>query len=738
VPEESIGGDNEKSLVLLWGASAVMNQVSHTDLKSLQPDTLSESMIRSIFRDWDSLAALGNHPVASLRIVENCRHEAGYSSSPTGYGLALRKVIQDALETIKPDDSLPRLDDKNWRRFTILQEQYIHTRSPEWIALQLNISKATYYTEQKRALQVLADTLRKWEEEQSNQTTSIPASTQKKPDSPFFVPAGSNPYLIGRNELLSDLVHRLRQDFIDPSFALVGLPGVGKTALALELVHLPEIQEYFQDGILWASLGRQPDLAALLGNWSAAVGSLLEASSSKTLYGQNVSPNNTSDHLRLGMAYADDPHTPPTDQDPALLLPGNIFTGQRSPYGTYSIQSNVSANSGNYIVGRYSDIIAERAMAIHTAIGLRRMLLIVDDAWQSEAALVFKVGGPNCVYLLTTRLIQPALDFAGDQVVRIPELGDADGLDILNHIAPTAVEANPEVAHSLVRLAGGLPLTLTLMGKHLQKQSFTLQLRRLQNAMMELQSAHARMDLTQPIPVLEQRTDFPPDIPLTLQNLIGISETTIDYPAHRTLMALALFPPKPNSFSEEAALAVSKAPLKVLDSLVDSGLLESVSTDRYTLHRSISDYASINGSEPESIRRMVDYYVRFSLNHSSDFAALDLELNNIFTAADLAYNENMSAPLVHLSDALFPLLESRRDYKGMANILAQTNYAASVNSDYMGQAASLCRLGEIAIKQGESIRARSYFDQAITIAHSADLRELENNALTQIEFLSER
>jgi Tfp pilus assembly protein PilF len=98
----------------------------------------------------------------------------------------------------------------------------------------------------------------------------------------------------------------------------------------------------------------------------------------------------------------------------------------------------------------------------------------------------------------------------------------------------------------------------------------------------------------------------------------------------------------------------------------------------------------------------------------------------------------MSAPLVHLSDALFPLLESRRDYKGMANILAQTNYAASVNSDYMGQAASLCRLGEIAIKQGESIRARSYFDQAITIAHSADLRELENNALTQIEFLSER
>jgi hypothetical protein len=46
---------------------------------------------------------------------------------------------------------------------------------------------------------------------------------------------------------------------------------------------------------------------------------------------------------------------------------------------------------------------AQRAHVIHAAIGLRRMLLVIDDAWQLDEALAFKVGGPNCVHLLTTR-----------------------------------------------------------------------------------------------------------------------------------------------------------------------------------------------------------------------------------------------------------------------------------------------------------------------------------------------
>src|SRR5204862_3684335 len=41
--------------------------------------------------------------------------------------------------------------------------------------------------------------------------------------------------------------------------------------------------------------------------------------------------------------------------------------------------------------------------AIRTAIGTRKMLLVIDDAWQLEEALTFRVGGPNCAHLVTTR-----------------------------------------------------------------------------------------------------------------------------------------------------------------------------------------------------------------------------------------------------------------------------------------------------------------------------------------------
>jgi hypothetical protein len=42
--------------------------------------------------------------------------------------------------------------------------------------------------------------------------------------------------------------------------------------------------------------------------------------------------------------------------------------------------------------------------ALQMAIGTRRLLLIIEDAWTIEDALAFQVGGPQCIYLLTTHL----------------------------------------------------------------------------------------------------------------------------------------------------------------------------------------------------------------------------------------------------------------------------------------------------------------------------------------------
>ena len=127
-----------------------------------QAEALSEKAIRQLFRDWTSLKALAHHPLAHLDIVNKRHRVAGYTDTATGRGLALREVLQAALDSLKPNAGPPEPEQKSWRPYIILDEQYVHGRNPDWVMEQLHISKGTYYTDQKRALALLADVLHKW------------------------------------------------------------------------------------------------------------------------------------------------------------------------------------------------------------------------------------------------------------------------------------------------------------------------------------------------------------------------------------------------------------------------------------------------------------------------------------------------------------------------------------------------------------------------------------------------
>src|SRR5579875_3675300 len=78
--------------------------------------------------------------------------------------------------------------------------------------------------------------------------------------------------LIGRTVLMRQIRQQLCTAAPVERLALHGLPGVGKTALAIALVHDRELQEQFRDGILWVGLGPQPNIPALLGRWGALLG----------------------------------------------------------------------------------------------------------------------------------------------------------------------------------------------------------------------------------------------------------------------------------------------------------------------------------------------------------------------------------------------------------------------------------------------------------------------------------
>lgn len=436
-------------------------------------------------------------------------------------------------------------------------------------------------------------------------TSAIPGSLSRPypPTTPaLFDPMIPNAldqtrFLIGRDFLFTHLQQKLLTDNLLALTALQGLPGIGKTALAMALASDSQIQAHFPDGILWAELGPQPDLLRILTRW----GSLLKIA--------------------------------PTDlEDPTDLLAWS--------------------------------------QALQTAIGTRRMLLVIDDAWQAHSAYTLQVGGAYSAHILTTRLPQVAFAFAQKQTVLVTELNAPDGLTLLARYVPRVVQTEPEACLALVRATGGLPLALNLLGKSLAIQEHSGQPRRLQTALLRLLNSRERLSLSVPLLPNEGFPALMETRAISLQATIAVSVQQLSHMEQATLSALALFPPKPNSFSEEAATAVSGAAVETLDMLWDAGLLESSGPGRYSLHQTIADYARTRDLNPvanqeetmQAKKRLVSYMRRYIKMHERDDNALEREASNILAALDIAGELGVSSALLEGITELAPFMKARGLY----------------------------------------------------------------------------
>ena len=467
---------------------------------------------------------------------------------------------------------------------------------------------------------------------------------------PFLAPPRPTYELVGRDDLLQGLKQQLFSDENLALCALYGLPGMGKTALALNLAHELDIRTHFKDGVLWTGLGHDPDILALLGNWALALGFTLED-----------------------------------------------IAKQRT--------------------------ISERQARLSTAIGQRRMLLVIDDAWQPEAALAFKIGGPNCAYLLTTRQPGIALDFAGERITPVTELSLADGLTLLEQLAPKAVTAEREEARELVEAVGSLPLALILMGRYLQKATHFGQPRRLRRALTQLHDTEERLLLEQAQEQSQYYPALPSDAPLSLLAMIAMSDDALHASIRRDFYALSLFPPKPNTFSEEAAIEVLSKPVDTLDALIDYGLLESVGIGRYTLHQAIADYAKLNHADDAADKRMVTFFVNFASVYGTDYERLEPEINNLLVALDVASTQSMLAALVQGANALFHFLEIRGLYAQAETHLNHAEQAARALEDATALVTTLLNLGTIEERQGNYSKAKTYYKEGLVLARERQISE---------------
>ena len=493
---------------------------------------------------------------------------------------------------------------------------------------------------------------------------AISAATFPIVDPVIPVSLGMAGGLIGREQLLAHVKQQLAEGAPQRPVALQGLPGMGKTSLAVALTNDQALRDHFNDGILWAGLGQEPDVLGQLVRWGKLLG----------------------------------------------ITPGDV--------------GNVNSREA-------------WGKALQNAIGSRRLLLVIDDAWSVAEALALRVGGTQCAHVLTTRLPHVAFAFAKEGTQLVPELPDAAGLTLLAQFVPQLVQEDKKSAQTLVQAVGGSPLALTLMGNYLAALAFTGQKRRLQVALAQLHDTEQRLRLSAPVALAERSPCLPTDTPISLYAAIAVSTQRLQAWDHAALNALAVFPPKPNSFSEDAALLVGATTPETLDILWDAGLLESSGSGRYALHQTIADFANYPVRDTAAQQRLVQYIVQYIAEHEQDYAALEREESTILAALDLAAPLKLFAELQQGVLGFVAFMRVRGHYALAQSLLSKALQVPATREDPLTNMQVLRYLAEFADLRGEYALAESYSQEGLTLCRSGasqmgQQRDAESALLTTL------
>lgn len=229
-------------------------------------------------------------------------------------------------------------------------------------------------------------------------------------------------------------------------------------------------------------------------------------------------------------------------------------------------------------VGRTLDEAMRRMTA---ALRDKRMLLIVDDVYEVEHALAFRVAGKRSKTLFTTRFVDVASSLATtpDEIYLLPVLTDEKALELFGTLAPDTVKEHPEESKRLVRDLEGLPLAIQVAGRLLQAE-FGLGWG-VAELLKDIQEGAALLEAGAPA----DRADLANQTTPKVVALLKKSTDRLSEDNQLRFSFLGAFAPKPATFDISAMAAVWEVedPKPTIRALVDRGLLERVG-QRFQMH----------------------------------------------------------------------------------------------------------------------------------------------------------
>lgn len=231
--------------------------------------------------------------------------------------------------------------------------------------------------------------------------------------------------------------------------------------------------------------------------------------------------------------------------------------------------------------------------ALQAALYNRRMLLIVDDVWETAHGQYFMVAGPQCRTLVTTRESPVAHALATrERSKRVDVLHEDIALELLGHLAPEAVNRDSDSARKLCVRLECLPLALTLAGRLLANEADVPS--RMQRVLDELiERRQARLKLLQG----EGRLGIDEDSPVSLQAILGMSVERLDKTNQERFAMLSVFGAEPLIWTPDAVAYVWECEIreaeKTISEFIQRGLVVYRPEQQgYWMHMLLADYAS--------------------------------------------------------------------------------------------------------------------------------------------------
>ena len=405
--------------------------------------------------------------------------------------------------------------------------------------------------------------------------------------------------LVGRDALVDTVVGNLMGG--RDAALLSGLPGAGKTALAITVANDRAIRRHFTDGVLWLAVGKLAD--------------------------------HTTAHRGLTHWYN------------RMVLWADTLGVRPDRYNAAQLGQDAQG---------LADLVDQ-------ALGSRRVLLVFDDVWLSEDAVIFRQIGTNCQRMLTTRFLDVAADFAQPEpVVKVPELNLGESVALLRQLAPEVVAVTPDDVAELVSRIGGVPLALVIVGMNVQREYQRMGLGGARALLHRFLAADKRLQEETALP--SDQAALPRGRPRSLQAMIDLTAEDLTDAEKAALAALSAFPPKANTFSLEAGAQVAGTESH-LRTLRSRGLLELSDPvrARMTMHQAIADYASRAGTDPATYRRMAEYFLTYVDDRRREaedaetwLPSLEDEQENLRASVEWSIRDRDSLLGLQLMAALWP------------------------------------------------------------------------------------